>query len=493
MANPMRRKLKNVINQYSDAQVKVREATSNDPWGPSSTLMSEVADMTYNVGAFSEVMSMIWKRLNDSGKNWRHVYKALVVLEYILKTGSERVAQQCRENIYAIQTLRDFQHLEDNKDQGVNVREKSKQLVALLKDEERLKQERSKALKAKERFAQSNAGIGSGGSGMQQSASMNFTRQHSGGSAPSLNGGGYNDHHPGRRSSASDLEQARPSTVGEEELQLQLALAISKEEADQDTQKKRGDDVRLAIALEESQKGKADGKLVDAIAENRPNALNQRDDFWQSSSTGAGAGIAQVQNDPWAPAPPPTDEFIAQNDPWAAATVAPISDPWGNNQVSTSASSHDPWAPTVAKSSSTTTGFTVPDSSSNQRLDDVEFEILSARSTSSNHNNIEGMQIEQMTAPQKSKSPQDFLGANSSLVNLDNLVTKPQKGTNPFASGETNSNPFMAVQTQQTRPTLNQMQYQTRTDFIQQQQGVMAPQNLEPQSNILQPTQNPFM
>jgi epsin len=39
-------------------QVKVREATSNDPWGPSSTQMSEIADLTYNVVAFSEIMQV---------------------------------------------------------------------------------------------------------------------------------------------------------------------------------------------------------------------------------------------------------------------------------------------------------------------------------------------------------------------------------------------------------------------------------------------------
>ena len=33
---------------YSYVQAKVREATSNDPWGPSSTLMNEIAQMTYN-------------------------------------------------------------------------------------------------------------------------------------------------------------------------------------------------------------------------------------------------------------------------------------------------------------------------------------------------------------------------------------------------------------------------------------------------------------
>ena len=72
-----------------------------------------------------------------------------------------QVAQQCKENIYAIQTLKDFQYLDDNKDQGINVREKAKSLVALLKDDERLRNERVRALKAKERFAQSAAGIGS--------------------------------------------------------------------------------------------------------------------------------------------------------------------------------------------------------------------------------------------------------------------------------------------------------------------------------------------
>lgn len=74
----LRRQVKNIVHNYSEAEIKVREATSNDPWGPSSSLMSEIADLTYNVVAFSEIMSMIWKRLNDHGKNWRHVYKVSV-------------------------------------------------------------------------------------------------------------------------------------------------------------------------------------------------------------------------------------------------------------------------------------------------------------------------------------------------------------------------------------------------------------------------------
>ncbi|KAI1713199.1 ENTH domain-containing protein [Ditylenchus destructor] len=93
----------------------------NDPWGPTTALMSEIADLTHNPMSFTEIMSMLWKRLNDHGKNWRHVYKSLVLLDYLIKCGSEKVAQQCRENIYSIETLKDFQHIEDNRDQGLNL------------------------------------------------------------------------------------------------------------------------------------------------------------------------------------------------------------------------------------------------------------------------------------------------------------------------------------------------------------------------------------
>lgn len=46
---------------------------------------------------------------------------------------------------------------------GLNVREKAKQLVNLLKDDERLKNERARALKAKQRFAQTASAFGSDG------------------------------------------------------------------------------------------------------------------------------------------------------------------------------------------------------------------------------------------------------------------------------------------------------------------------------------------
>ncbi|XP_030617921.1 epsin-3 [Delphinapterus leucas] len=232
----LRRQVKNIVHNYSEAEIKVREATSNDPWGPPSSLMSEIADLTFNTVAFAEVMGMLWRRLNDSGKNWRHVYKALTLLDYLLKTGSERVAHQCRENLYTIQTLKDFQYIDrDGKDQGVNVREKVKQVMALLKDEERLRQERTHALKTKERMALEGTGIGSG--------QLGFSRAR--GSPSSYNSSSSSPRY------TSDLEQARPQTSGEEELQLQLALAMSREEAEKlvPPASRRDEDLQLRLAL----------------------------------------------------------------------------------------------------------------------------------------------------------------------------------------------------------------------------------------------------
>jgi epsin len=39
---------KNYTKGYSDIQIKVREATSNDPWGPQGSLMAEIAGATFN-------------------------------------------------------------------------------------------------------------------------------------------------------------------------------------------------------------------------------------------------------------------------------------------------------------------------------------------------------------------------------------------------------------------------------------------------------------
>ncbi|KAL2853798.1 hypothetical protein BJY01DRAFT_57483 [Aspergillus pseudoustus] len=89
-------------------------------------------------------MDMLDKRLNDKGKNWRHVLKSLKVLDYCLHEGSELVVTWARKNVYIIKTLREFQYVdEDSRDVGQDVRVAAKELTALILDEDRLRSERS--------------------------------------------------------------------------------------------------------------------------------------------------------------------------------------------------------------------------------------------------------------------------------------------------------------------------------------------------------------
>lgn len=134
---------KNYVKGYTDTQVKVRTATSNDPWGPSGTQMNELAQLSYNQNDFIEMMEIMDKRLNDKGKNWRHVFKTLTVLDYLLHAGSENVVIYFRDNMYVVKTLREFQYVDEaGKDQGGNVRQKAKDITNLLLDEARLRDER---------------------------------------------------------------------------------------------------------------------------------------------------------------------------------------------------------------------------------------------------------------------------------------------------------------------------------------------------------------
>lgn len=194
--------------------------------------------------------------------------RSQILLDYLIKTGTEKVAQQCKENIFAIQTLKEFQYQEECQDMGQRVRERAKNLCALLRDDERLKNERIKSLKAKERFAQNASGFGSDGSidgpthGHRDSPSGSGgwgrsetdSALRTGGSGGSGSGGGGVGGASGVAGGAPlEMEYVRPQTVGEEELQLQLAMAMSREEAEQEEQKRRSDDVRLQLALSQSE------------------------------------------------------------------------------------------------------------------------------------------------------------------------------------------------------------------------------------------------
>lgn len=99
----------------------------------------------------------------------------MLLLDYLIKNGSERVIENAREHVYEVRSLESFRFVdENNKDQGINgmcalaywpvsldahellrrcaVRQKAKDLRALLQDDERIREERQKAKRNKGKF-----------------------------------------------------------------------------------------------------------------------------------------------------------------------------------------------------------------------------------------------------------------------------------------------------------------------------------------------------
>ncbi|KAF5318302.1 hypothetical protein D9611_014361 [Ephemerocybe angulata] len=215
---------KNYTKGYSDTQAKVREATSNDPWGPSGTQMNDIAQLTYNQNDFIEIMEMLDKRLNDKGKNWRHVFKSLTVLDYCLHQGSENVVIYFRDNIYIIKTLKEFQYIdEDGKDQGANVRQKAKDITNLLQDEDRLREERRSRAHMRDRMIR-----GAGGE---------FNREE-------------DDENALRREGKNGLAGKRPNR---DEDELRKAIEESKRSLAQEMAKKEQQELEAALKASEEE------------------------------------------------------------------------------------------------------------------------------------------------------------------------------------------------------------------------------------------------
>lgn len=212
-------------------------------------------------------MDMLDKRLNDKGKNWRHVLKALKVLDYCLHEGSELVVTWARQSTYIIKTLREFQYIdEEGRDVGQNgmfslehnifpsfavviymltincaVRVAAKELTSLILDEERLRAERSDRKSWKSRVT-----------GLEEQM----------------------PHHSGEPSSGRRPPRERRVGNDEEDAEYRLALEASKHQEEEDrrmrdareTPHEDDDDLAKAIKLSKEEDERRRRELEESNA-----------------------------------------------------------------------------------------------------------------------------------------------------------------------------------------------------------------------------------
>ncbi|CAI9539188.1 unnamed protein product [Staurois parvus] len=227
---------------------------------------------------------------------------------------------------------------------------------------------------------------------------------------------------------------------------------MSREVAEQEERIRRGDDLRLQMALEESRKDTIKGPKKKS--QQQPSLL----DLIDALPPGA---PAPPKSEPWAAASVPKSK--SQPDPWGATAASPTSrDPW----QSFGGPSFDPFSNLNGTVRDDFSEFDSLRSTSKVSADSLST-LPSLRSGTTSPELFDSQPVAMTTGKQAiaRKTPESFLGPNAALVNLETLVTMPTPPAptfNPFlASGQTAPastpaiNPFQVNQPQAL--TLNQL------------------------------------
>jgi len=341
-------------------------------------------------------------------------------------------------------------------------------------------------------------------------------------------------------SSAADYQfkeysDAMPSDKTEEALQVQVALAISKEEVEERGRKEESDDIRLKLALEESEKERRQvEEKVKKMQQEKQDPWGGEDLFSAQPSQqvdpwggGSSSGLGARSKDDWEfkqPSAPPQQQVVQSNDSFSdlfstnqQPSTNQSSDPWGNTAIETN-NNFDPFA------SNQQPAQPFDDFSANQKqpisfdplaeFDSLHIDsqpaVANGNQTASRPNFFldqtlvaAGSNGPASVATAEKKAPPSngfFDGAMSDLVNMNSLlpskpVANPYEMTkDPSSNGMATRNPFMVRGPQ---PSLNELSQNNGNLFPSNNQGqpfgVFGGQgSMQPANGNFVNSQNPF-
>ena len=116
--------------------------------------MAEICEACFDPEGYRQVLGVIARRLQEKDERWRMVYKALLLLEYLIKHGPEKVWRDVQQSGSVLQRLQRFEYVDENqRDHGVNVRHRAQEIQELVANEERVREERRKAAENKAKYS----------------------------------------------------------------------------------------------------------------------------------------------------------------------------------------------------------------------------------------------------------------------------------------------------------------------------------------------------
>jgi epsin len=103
--------LKRAANLVRDKLTKsplerdLTEAMNNENWGASNSLLHSIAERSFDTDDAAVIMKAVWESISASGREWRRLYKTLVLIDILLKHGSTRCVAEIRDETFKIRLL----------------------------------------------------------------------------------------------------------------------------------------------------------------------------------------------------------------------------------------------------------------------------------------------------------------------------------------------------------------------------------------------------
>lgn len=84
---------------------------------------AEICKLSYRTEDYKQILGILARRLHSEPRQWRQVYKALLLLEYMARNGPERIVAELKSNGKVFSRLQRFAYTDSQgTDQGLNVR-----------------------------------------------------------------------------------------------------------------------------------------------------------------------------------------------------------------------------------------------------------------------------------------------------------------------------------------------------------------------------------
>lgn len=111
----------------------------------------QIANASSEAKECQAIVTHVWNIAKMDSPKWRQVFKALSLIDFLIKNGSRRFVEDCRTNQLKIRQFREFSCMEDGVDRGQGVREQACHIMDLLNDRKLLDEEREKATQNKDK------------------------------------------------------------------------------------------------------------------------------------------------------------------------------------------------------------------------------------------------------------------------------------------------------------------------------------------------------